>query len=96
VSKCPISCDKNRVEYPALPESENYEVVFEISNHSQKNFMLEICPPNPKISGLMINPLVKSLASGSSMLVSMKYLAAFRDFDAKAIENMDKLDEKDG
>jgi len=96
VSKCPLSCDKNRVEYPALPESETYEVVFEISNHSQKDFMLEICPPNPKLSGLMINPLVKSLSSGSSMLVSMKYLAHFREFNAKAIENMDKLGDKDG
>jgi len=44
--------------------------------------MLEICPPNPKLSGLMINPLVKTLSAGSSMLVSMKYLAQFREFNA--------------
>jgi len=34
VTKCPLSCDKSRIEYPALPENENFEVVFEISNHS--------------------------------------------------------------
>lgn len=96
VSKCPLSCDKSRIEYPALPENENFEVVFELSNHSQKNFMIEICPPNPKLSGLMINPLVKTLSSGSSMLISMKYLAAFREFNAQALEALHKLDEKDG
>jgi hypothetical protein len=34
VSKCPLSVDKQRIEYPALPENEIKEVVIEIRNNS--------------------------------------------------------------
>jgi hypothetical protein len=95
VSKCPLSCDKNRIEFPALPEHESQEEVFEVSNHSQKNFMVEIVPPNPVLSGLYINPLVKSLSAGSSMLVSMKYISLFREFNAKALEDVNKPKESE-
>lgn len=96
VSKCPISCDKNKIEFPALPENESQEEVFEVSNHSQKNFLIEIVPPNPKLSGLYINPLVKQLSSGSSMLISMKYTSLFREFNAQALEKLNKPIEKQG
>ena len=41
--------------------------------------MIELVPPNPKLSGIMVNPLVQNLASGKSTLVSVKYTSKFRD-----------------
>jgi hypothetical protein len=32
VIKCPIVSDKMKIEFPALPENETKEVVFEIKN----------------------------------------------------------------
>ena len=45
-------------------------------------------PPNVKLSGLTVNPLVKKLASGASTLVSIKYDALFRDLTHSALESL--------
>lgn len=67
------------MEFPSLPEAEFAEVVLTLNNQTNKNYMIELVPPNPKLSGLMVNPLVQSLAAGKSTLVSVKYTSKFRD-----------------
>lgn len=47
-------------------------------------------PPNPKLSGLMVNPLVQSLAAGKSTLVSVKYTSKFRDLTHQILSNVDR------
>ena len=75
VVKCPLTTDKAKIEFPALPENENKEIVLELKNSSQKNLMVELVPPNFKLSGLIVNPLVAPLAGGKSTLVSVKYVS---------------------
>jgi len=76
------------MEFPSLPENETQEIVFEVSNPTQKNYLIEFVPPNPKLSGLMVNPLVKELPGGRSGLISIKYTSLFREFTAKALEDL--------
>ena len=64
VTKCPIVADKRKIEFQALPETEFGEVVLSLTNQGQKAQMFEIVPPNPRVSGIIVNPLVKSLKSG--------------------------------
>jgi hypothetical protein len=59
VTKCPLSVDKKKVEFAALPETEFAEVVLSVSNNSQREQLIELVPPNSKLSGLTVNPLVK-------------------------------------
>lgn len=47
-------------------------------------------PPNPKLSGLMVNPLVQQLGAGKSTLVSVKYTSKFRDLTHAILANLDK------
>ena len=70
------------------------EVVFEVQNSSQKDFIVEFVQPNPKLSGLIVNPLVKDLPAHRSTLFSVKYNSQFRDFCAKAIEDLKKPEEQ--
>jgi hypothetical protein len=49
-----------------------------------------LVPPNPKLSGLMINPLVQQLAAGKSTLVSAKFTSKFRDLTHAILSNVDK------
>lgn len=79
IVKCPISSDKSKIEFPNLPEHESSEVVLQLTNNSTKNYLVEVVPPHPEISGLMVNPLVKPLDGGKSTLVSIKYSSLFRD-----------------
>jgi hypothetical protein len=44
--------------------------------------LAEVVPPNFKYSGIMVNPLVISMAPGRQALVSIKYTAGFRDLTA--------------
>jgi len=90
VTKCPLSVDKQKIEFPALPENEFKEVVFEIRNNSQKNYMTEVVPPNLTLSGILVNPLVVPLAAGRSALVSVKYHSKFRDFNAVTLDELYK------
>ena len=46
-------------------------------------------PPNTKLSGLTVNPLVKKLQAGQSTLVSVKYTSKFRDLTSQALQNKD-------
>jgi hypothetical protein len=64
VMKCPIVADKKKIEFQSLPETEFGEVVLSLTNSSQKEYMFEIVPPNPRLSGIIVNPLVKSLKAG--------------------------------
>ena len=64
VLKCPIYSDKKKIEFQALPETEFGEVVLSVINSSQKDYVIEIVPPNPRISGIVVNPLVKQLKGG--------------------------------
>lgn len=79
VTKCPLICDKRKIEFPALPETEFNETVFSISNHSTKEYMIEMVPPNLRISGLLCNPLVSIIKPGGGALMSMRYNSKFRD-----------------
>jgi hypothetical protein len=49
--------------------------VFEIKNISHKDYLIEAVPPNMKLSGLIVNPLVIPLAAGRSSLMSIKYIS---------------------
>ena len=79
VTKCPITSDKYKIEFPCLPEGEFSESVIELSNSSNKNFTIEVVPPPNKLSGLIVNPLVKPIEAGKSTLVSVKFDSLFRD-----------------
>ncbi len=46
VVKCPIKTDKQKIEFPCLPETEFSEVVIQVTNDSVKNYIVEIVPPN--------------------------------------------------
>ena len=96
VVKCPITCDKSLIEFPALPENEHKEVVLEVKNTSQKALIMEIVPPHPDISGLIVNPLVVPLNPGLATLVSIKYMSKFRDFNHQAMEDMFKPKYEEG
>jgi hypothetical protein len=48
--------------------------------------MFEIVPPNVRVSGIIVNPLVKSLKGGQSTLVSIKYTSMFRDLTHSILE----------
>lgn len=69
VSKCPIAADKRKIEFPALPETEFAEVVLQLNNQSQKEYVVELVPPLSALSGLTVNPLVKNLKPGRATLV---------------------------
>lgn len=77
--KCPIKIDKSRIEFVSLPETEFSEVVMQLTNDSSKDYIIELVPPNLKISGLLINPLVTDLKAGKSSLVCIRYNSEFRD-----------------
>lgn len=79
VLKCPIQTDKSKIEFLSLPETEFSEIVLQISNDSTKSYMVEIVPPNLKMSGLLINPLVTELKAGKSALVCIRFNSEFRD-----------------
>ena len=79
VVKCPITSDKNKIEFPSLPQQEFSEVVVELANNSQRNFTVEVVPPLAAVSGLVVNPLVKPIEAGRSTLISIRYDSAFRD-----------------
>lgn len=85
-----------KIEFPALPENEQKEVVFEIRNASKKNYMVEVVPPNPQLSGILVNPLVVPLQADRSALVSFKYLSKFRDFTPYTLEDLYKPKENEG
>jgi hypothetical protein len=48
--------------------------------------MVELVPPNSKLCGIVVNPLVKTIPAGTSTLVSLKYSALFRDLTHAALE----------
>mgnify|MGYP001010068714 CR=1 FL=1 len=77
--KCPITSDKSKIEFPSLPEDEFSEVVVELTNSSSRNYQVEVVPPHSGVSGLIVNPLVKPIEAGKSILIEIKYDAKFRD-----------------
>lgn len=85
-----------KIEFPALPENETKEVVFEIKNSSNKNYLVEAVPPNLTLCGIIVNPLVIPLAAGRSSLVSFKYYSKFRDFNAYTLADLYKPKGTDG
>lgn len=87
VNKCPLSTDKQKIEFPVLPETEFTEVVLQLSNNSQKNYTIEVVPPNAKLSGLTVNPLVKPVGAGRSTLISLKYQSHFRDLTHSSLKD---------
>lgn len=90
VVKCPIRTDKSKIEFPCLPETEFSEVVVQVTNDSQKNYIVEIVPPSMHISGLMVNPLVTDLKAGRSALICIRYNSSFRDLTLKKMEELFK------
>lgn len=79
VVKCPIRTDKSKIEFLSLPETEFSEVVVQVTNDSTKNYLVELVPPNLKVSGLLVNPLVTDLKAGRSALICIRYNSEFRD-----------------
>jgi hypothetical protein len=79
-----------------LPENESKEVVFEIKNTSNKNYMVEAVPPNLTLCGLIVNPLVIPLGAGKSSLMSFKFNSKFRDFNAQTLDELFLPKEIDG
>jgi len=90
VVKCPIRTDKQKIEFPCLPETEFSEVVVQVTNESSKNYVVEIVPPNNQVCGLMVNPLVTDLKAGRSSLICIRYNSAFRDLTLKRMEELFK------
>lgn len=88
VTKCQISADKYKVEFPCLPEGEFSESVVELTNKSGKNYTVEVVPPMNAVSGLVVNPLVKPIEAGKSTLVSIKFDSLFRDLTYKTHEDI--------
>ena len=88
--KCPIRTDKSKIEFPSLPETEFCEVVVQVTNDSQKNYVVEVVPPNMQVSGLVVNPLVTDLKAGRSSLICIRYNSAFRDLTRQQMENLFK------
>jgi hypothetical protein len=86
VSKCPLVSDKRKIEFSCLPETEFAEVVVQLSNVSQKEYIVELVPPHSKLCGIVVNPLVKTIPAGTSTLVSLKYSSLFRDLTHAALE----------
>lgn len=86
--KCPIVSDKSKIELPCLPEDEFSEVVLELKNTSSKAYTVEVVPPNIKVSGILVNPLVKQLDAGRSTLISIRYDSKFRDIDYKMMQSI--------
>lgn len=71
-----------------MPESEFNEVVLELTNTYSRPFTFELVPPHYAVSGLTVNPLVKSLEAGRSTLVSIRYDSKFRDADYKMMQQI--------
>ena len=94
VTRCPITADKTKLEYQALPEGESKEIVVELRNTSGKVMMVELAPPNFALSGLLVNPLVIPMAQGRQALVSVKYVAGFRELTAAAVQDQHKAKPK--
>ena len=88
VTKCPITSDKYKIEFPCLPEGEFYESVVELTNSSGKNYTIEVVPPKGCFSGLTVNPLVKPIEAGKSTLVSIKFDSKFRDLNYFSYEEL--------
>ena len=84
MTKCPITSDKYKIEFPCLPEGEFSESVVELSNQSGKSYTIEVVPPTGAMSGLTVNPLVKPMEAGKSTLVSVKFDSRFRDLTYKS------------
>lgn len=93
--KCPIVSDKSKIEFPCLPETEYSEVVLQLNNESNRNFTFEVVPPNPKVSGIIVNPLVKPLPANRSTLVSIRYESAFRDLGYWTMKDLNKPQEEE-
>lgn len=47
-------------------------------------------PPNPRISGILINPVVSIIKAGSGSLVSMRYNSKFRDLTYQVMQDLGK------
>lgn len=88
VLKCPIKIDKSKIEFVSLPETEFSEIVLQLSNDSTKNYLVELVPPNLKVSGLLINPLVTELKAGKSSLVCIRYNSEFRDLTNQRMQEL--------
>ena len=52
--------------------------------------MVELVPPNIKIAGLIVNPLVTDLKAGRSALICIRYNSEFRDLSLKKMEELFK------
>lgn len=93
VMRLPLKLTHSLIEFPGLPEKETVEIVTQIENPTQKTYMVELLPPNPKLSGIMLTPVVMQIPPQKSSLVSIKYKAAFRDFNSQTLEKLRKEEE---
>jgi hypothetical protein len=88
VTKCPIKTDKQKIEFPCLPEQEQSEVVVQVTNESSKNYIIEIVPPHIDVCGLEVEPRVSKLESGKAALICIRYKSKFRDLTLKQVNEL--------
>lgn len=88
VTKCPIRTDKQRIEFPCLPEREYSEVVVQVTNESSKNYIVEIVPPHIDVCGLEVEPRVIKMDSGKAALICIRYKSQFRDLTLKKMNEL--------
>jgi hypothetical protein len=55
---------------------------------------MEVAPPNPQLSGIMVTPLVRQVPAGKPALFSIKYTSNFRNFGPHTMKDLNKV-EKD-
>ena len=92
--RLPLKLSNTLIEFPGLPEKEVVEIVTQIENPSNKTYMVELMPPKHQLSGIMITPVVMQIPPQKSSLVSVKYKAEFRDFNAFTMDKLHKNEAK--
>lgn len=91
--RLPLKIAHKLIEFPGLPEKETVELVTQIQNPTSKTYMVELLPPKPQLSGIVLTPVVMQIPPQKSSLISIKYKSLFREFNAQTIEKLKKDEE---
>ena len=93
IMRLPLKLAHKLIEFPGLPEKEEVEIVTQIQNPTSKTYMVELLPPKPQLSGIMLTPVVIQIPPQKASLISIKYKAAFREFNAQTMVKIRKDEE---
>ena len=94
VIRMPLKISKTLIIMPPLPEKESVEIITQIENPTSKTYSVVLIPPNTKLSGLMITPVVMQIQPQKSKLVSIKFNSEFRDFNRTILEEIKEAELK--